>query len=67
MKTLKVAHGILRADAVNNNGIKDYRVISVRNSVRYAPGQILEKAEVADLCEDASWDIIVLPLDGEKK
>lgn len=68
MKTLKVAHGITRAYAGSREDpdIKDYKVISVRNSTRYAPGQILTMAEVSDLCEDASWDVVILPLEDKR-
>lgn len=53
MKSIKLA-------VVNTAGKKVYRVITVKNSVVYAPGEELLKDEVEGLCINASWDVTVV-------
>jgi hypothetical protein len=38
-----------------------YRVIMVKNSIDYVPGEILDKDEVNDLCEARSgWEVTIV-------
>ena len=57
MKRIKVAHGynssMGRADS--------YKVLVVRNSTTYHPGEILSAAIVYDLCKDSTWDVTIVP------
>lgn len=56
MKSMKLAHGLplpANRDA--------YKVLIVKNSTVYKPGEILCKAEVDDLCQNGRWDITVIP------
>ena len=59
---IKIAHAVLV-------GAPYYRVISVKNSVDFSPGQELPKNEVEGLCRSARWDVTIVGLntDGEKK
>jgi hypothetical protein len=39
---------------------RTYKVITVRNSTDYNPGEILSKAEVDDLCDHTNWEVVIL-------
>ena len=60
MKTMKLAHGVVRD--LDRPSEVDYKVIVVKNSTAFHPGQILTKAEVDDLIEYGKWDITVVSL-----
>ncbi len=61
-KTMKVANGY----STSLGKADGYKVLVVRNSVVYHPGDILCRAEVKELCDNPSWDITVVPyLEGK--
>jgi hypothetical protein len=39
-----------------------YKVLTVKNSVAFNPGDVLCKTEVEDLCEHNRWEVIVVSL-----
>jgi hypothetical protein len=45
----------------NQQGVFDYRVEKVGNSVDLVPYQMLTKAEVEVLCVAHNWTVIVIP------
>lgn len=55
MRTIKLAHP-LPAPAKPT----DYRVITVKNSTVYRPGEVLCKNEVDDLCRNNNWDVTIV-------
>lgn len=55
MRTLKLAHG-LPAPAKPT----DYRVIVVKNSTAYVPGETLCREEVNELCTSGRWDVTIV-------
>ncbi len=59
MKTIKVAHGVMRADT---DKVFDYKVLVVKNSTDFSPGQILPEAEVEFLCDSRFWEVTIVPL-----
>ncbi len=52
-RQIKVAHDM---------ATDKYKVLTVKNSVAFSPGEILCRDEVSDLCEHASWEVIVVSL-----
>lgn len=56
MKHIKLA-----CNHVLPNGERGYKVINLRNSVEYEPGDLLIRAEVERLCEDKRWDVMIIP------
>lgn len=62
MKSMKLAHGLPLPAKVT-----DYKVLIVKNSVTYKPGEILCKAEVEDLCRNSAWDITVIAYKEDSK
>lgn len=54
MKTLKVA---FRGVA---DGSKKYEVITAKNTTTYDPGEILRQGELSELCNNPSWDVVIL-------
>lgn len=62
MKSIKIAHGRIHA-APPHEG---YKVVTVKNSTAYNPGQILDKEIVNDLCARTTWDVTIVPLDVSK-
>lgn len=58
MRTIKLAHGIITDMAKQKTA--DYKVITVKNSTAYHPGQILCKNEVDDLCHNNNWDVTIV-------
>jgi hypothetical protein len=54
MKTLKVA---FRGVVANK---KTYEVIITKNTTDYDPGQTMTEVEVAALCNNPCWDVIIL-------
>lgn len=61
MKTIKLAHGVPRKDVAD---VQDYKVLVVKNSTRYHPGEILAKPEVEELCGNATWDVTIVSLNS---
>ena len=59
MKSLKLAV-VSKLDPNSQEKLKVYRVVTIKNSVVYHPGQELCKAEVEGLCDNAAWDITVV-------
>ena len=57
VRTLKVAH----VEHVLEMQGPGYKVLVIKNSVDYAPGQILTRTEVDELCKNGSWDVTVVP------
>jgi hypothetical protein len=55
MKTIKLAHG-LPAPAKAT----DYKVVTVKNSVEFNPGEILPRDEVERLCRVNHWDVTIV-------
>jgi hypothetical protein len=39
-----------------------YTVISVKNSTRYVPGQVLSQEIVDGLCQDKYWEVVIVKL-----
>lgn len=64
MRTIKLAHGVDRGD---RDDIKDYKVLVVKNSTEYHPGQILQKIEVSDLCAATHWDVTIVSYEEGRK
>lgn len=64
MKSIKLAHGVDRQD---NAEIKDYKVVTVKNSTEFAPGAILNKRTVDEMCAAKHWDVTIVPLDLTKQ
>lgn len=60
MKSLKLAYGVPRT--LTKGAVMDYKVVLVKNSTAYHPGQILVKAEVDDLCNNPRWDVTIMPI-----
>lgn len=60
MKSIKMARGVVDKKPV-------YRVLVVKNSTRYNPGEELNKSEVDHLCENSSWDVTIVSLKKEKE
>ena len=58
-KSLKLAV-VSKLDPNSQGKLKVYRVVTIKNSVVYHPGQELCKAEVEGLCDNAAWDITVV-------
>jgi hypothetical protein len=46
-------------------GSADYKVLVVKNSTTYNPGDMLQKAEVDNLCHSTSWDVTIVTLKEE--
>lgn len=57
MKTMKVAYVEHLIGAQGPH----YRVLVIKNSTAYHPGQLLSKTEVDELCTFNSWDVTVVP------
>lgn len=53
------SHGGWRRDNAGN--ICPYRVEKVCDSVDYVPGDVLSKDEVASLCRNQAWSVIIVP------
>lgn len=62
MRTIKLAHGVPCED---HEAKKNYRVLVVKNSTQYDPGQILSETEVAGLCQSSTWDVTIVSLHQE--
>lgn len=58
IKSIKLAHGV----KVIKDGSIQYKVITVKNSTVYNPGQVLCKSEVDDLCNNSNWDVTIVGL-----
>jgi hypothetical protein len=54
IRQIKVAH---------DRATDKYKVLTVKNSVAFNPGDVLCRAEVDDLCIDRRWDVTVVSLD----
>jgi hypothetical protein len=52
-RQIKVAH---------DRAAGNYKVLTVKNSVAFNPGDILCRDEVNDLCSHASWEVIIVSL-----
>jgi hypothetical protein len=52
-REIKVAH---------DRATGKYKVLTVKNSVAFSPGEILCRDEVNDLCDHANWEVIVVSL-----
>jgi hypothetical protein len=64
VRTLKLAYGVEpRAPRPDNS--KDYKVVVVKNSVQFHPGQILSKDETDRLCQSPVWDVTVVRYNPE--
>jgi hypothetical protein len=59
--TIKVSHPHIRrignTNKVNENA---YRVEQVTDSVEFAPGQLLDKEEVKELCSSSKWRVTIV-------
>lgn len=62
MRTIKLAHGVKPSLVTEKPW---YKVISVKNSTAYHPGQILREPEVDDLCRNNAWDVTIVKLNEE--
>ncbi len=57
-RSIKLVH--FKTHPMTSEGAKDaYRVILVKNSIDYAPGEVLEKDEVNDLCV-SDWEVTIV-------
>lgn len=54
VKTLK-----LSADISDTRG--EYKVLQLKNSTKFVPGQFIAKADVDAMCEAEDWDVTVVP------
>lgn len=54
IKTIKLSSDISDTDG-------SYRVLQVKNTTKYVPGQFIVKADVTTLCESDDWDVTVVP------
>lgn len=59
MKSLKLAYGVQRGDT---DKVRDYKVLIIKNSTEYHPGQILSLNEVTELCVSKAWDVAMVTL-----
>jgi len=55
-RQIKVAH-----DRANDK----YKILTVKNSIAFNPGDALTRAEVNGLCSDFNWDVIVVSLNAK--
>jgi hypothetical protein len=55
MKSIKIGEGMLAGQPVN-------RVVMIKNSPEYRPGQFISNAEVQSLCENPDWDVVRVPM-----
>ena len=60
MKTIKLAHGVVTD--FDRPSTKSYKVVSVKNSTDYNPGDILDKKAVDTLCFSNKWDVTIVSL-----
>jgi hypothetical protein len=60
MRTIKLARGV-------KNDVPYYKVLTVKNSTIYNPGDELCKREVDDLCGNARWDVTIVSLNESKE
>jgi hypothetical protein len=60
VKSMKVAH---RSEFYMGKVTRrTHRVISIKNSMEYDPGQELSDEEMRDLCGSSQWDITRVPM-----
>lgn len=66
--TIKVAHFLYFGPGSTDvrNGEPRYKVIVVKNSTAYSPGQVLSRGEVDDLCDMSVYDVTIVGLDPTK-
>jgi hypothetical protein len=62
MRTIKLAHGVEPTLITEK---KSYKVLVVKNSTDYSPGQVLTHEEVDDLCRISTWDVTIVSLTQE--
>jgi len=60
MRTIKVALTVIPASG-SYREIREYRVLVVKNSTEFSPGQVLERRVVDALCADKRWDVTIVP------
>lgn len=59
MKTIKLAHGVPRRDGGDQ---PLYKVLVVKNTTWYHPGEILDRDKVETLCNSSDWDVTIVSL-----
>lgn len=59
VRTIKVAYFYPNRGDPEVRGM--YNVTLVENSTEYSPGQQLTKDQVNALCDDPSWNVIIIP------
>lgn len=42
-----------------NGELQYYEVVSTTNSVEYTPGDRVHRNEIAKLCDDSMWEVII--------
>lgn len=57
-KSIKLAYGVRQ----QIGDVLAYKVITVKNSTVFSPGQVLCKAEVDDLCDGPRFDVTIVGL-----
>lgn len=60
IKSIKVAHR--NEYYMGKVTRRTHRVISVKNSMDYDPGQELTDAEMREICESNQWDVTRVPM-----
>lgn len=58
--TIKLAHYVTVANAHQDKDRRQWKVLQVTDSVKFNPGQWLEKPEVQALCEDGAWKVTIV-------
>lgn len=53
VKTLKLSTDISDKDGA-------YKVLQLKNSTKYVPGQFIPKADVDAMCEAEDWDVTIV-------
>jgi hypothetical protein len=60
VRTIKVACSVIPA-LDRHPESREYRVLVVKNSTAYTPGQEISRHEVDRLCVDRQWDVTIVP------
>lgn len=65
--SIKVAHYVdwLEGPQAGREGTKKYKVLTVKNSTDYSPGDVLSRTQVDDLSRNARWDVTIVSLNPE--